>query len=143
MFDENLIHSTGTDSSNAAPTGPTVPLLSTNALSHLGTLSCITSTPRTRLVRAWVISTRQSRILIFCTGTFWYHSHLSTQYCDGLRGPIVVYDPADPHASLYDVDDGEPTYIDTISSSHSLIDSTVITLADWYHTLARVGPKFP
>ncbi|KAL0063533.1 laccase, multicopper oxidase, benzenediol:oxygen oxidorectuctase [Marasmius tenuissimus] len=40
-------------------------------------------------------------------GTFWYHSHLSTQYCDGLRGPLVVYDPEDPHASLYDVDDGK------------------------------------
>ncbi len=39
-------------------------------------------------------------------GTFWYHSHLSTQYCDGLRGPFVVYDPNDPHASLYDVDNG-------------------------------------
>nr|AYR00610.1 laccase 5 [Steccherinum murashkinskyi] len=60
-------------------------------------------------------------------GTFWYHSHLSTQYCDGLRGPFVVYDPHDPHASLYDVDD----------------ESTVITLADWYHTLARQGSKFP
>ncbi|KAL0062617.1 laccase, multicopper oxidase, benzenediol:oxygen oxidorectuctase [Marasmius tenuissimus] len=54
-------------------------------------------------------------------GTFWYHSHLSTQYCDGLRGAIVVYDPEDPHASLYDVDD----------------ESTVITLADWYHTKAK------
>ena len=41
------------------------------------------------------------------TGTFWYHSHLSTQYCDGLRGAFVVYDPNDPHASLYDVDDGK------------------------------------
>ncbi|KAL4252548.1 Laccase [Abortiporus biennis] len=60
-------------------------------------------------------------------GTFWYHSHLSTQYCDGLRGPFVVYDPSDPHASLYDVDD----------------ESTVITLADWYHTQARLGAKFP
>ncbi|KAG6847471.1 fatty-acyl coenzyme A oxidase, partial [Arthromyces matolae] len=29
-------------------------------------------------------------------GTFWYHSHLSTQYCDGLRGPLVIYDPQDP-----------------------------------------------
>ncbi|KAF7968546.1 hypothetical protein HWV62_30169 [Athelia sp. TMB] len=47
-------------------------------------------------------------------GTFWYHSHLSTQYCDGLRGPFVVYDPEDPHQDLYDVDD----------------ESTVITLAD-------------
>ncbi|KAH8101261.1 laccase 1 [Cristinia sonorae] len=60
-------------------------------------------------------------------GTFWYHSHLSTQYCDGLRGPIVVYDPHDPHADLYDVDD----------------ENTIITLADWYHCLARQGPKFP
>ncbi|KIK54015.1 hypothetical protein GYMLUDRAFT_264864 [Collybiopsis luxurians FD-317 M1] len=48
-------------------------------------------------------------------GTFWYHSHLSTQYCDGLRGALVIYDPEDPYASLYDVDD----------------ESTVITLADW------------
>ncbi|EIN05347.1 laccase [Punctularia strigosozonata HHB-11173 SS5] len=53
-------------------------------------------------------------------GTFWYHSHLSTQYCDGLRGAFIVYDPNDPHASLYDVDD----------------TTTIITLADWYHALA-------
>ncbi|KAH8818673.1 laccase [Flagelloscypha sp. PMI_526] len=56
-------------------------------------------------------------------GTFWYHSHLSTQYCDGARGPFVIYDTADPHASLYDVDD----------------ESTVITLADWYHAFAEVN----
>ncbi|CDO73053.1 Laccase [Trametes cinnabarina] len=60
-------------------------------------------------------------------GTFWYHSHLSTQYCDGLRGPFVVYDPNDPHASLYDIDN----------------DDTVITLADWYHVAAKLGPRFP
>ncbi|KAK7037630.1 laccase, multicopper oxidase, benzenediol:oxygen oxidorectuctase [Paramarasmius palmivorus] len=54
-------------------------------------------------------------------GTFWYHSHLSTQYCDGLRGAIVVYDRFDPHRLLYDVDD----------------ESTVITLADWYHAKAK------
>ncbi|KAK0488306.1 laccase lcc5, partial [Armillaria luteobubalina] len=55
-------------------------------------------------------------------GTFWYHSHLSTQYCDGLRGPLIIYDPNDPHAGLYDVDD----------------DSTsILTLSDWYHTPAK------
>ncbi|KAJ7238982.1 laccase [Mycena rebaudengoi] len=54
------------------------------------------------------------------TGNYWYHSHLSTQYCDGLRGAFVVYDPNDPLGHLYDVDD----------------DSTIITLADWYHTFA-------
>ena len=41
------------------------------------------------------------------TGTYWYHSHYSTQYCDGLRGPLVIYDPEDPLADLYDVDDGK------------------------------------
>ncbi|KAF9008088.1 laccase [Hymenopellis radicata] len=55
-------------------------------------------------------------------GTFWYHSHLASQYIDGLRGALVVYDPEDPHLSLYDVDD----------------ESTVITLADWYH-LPSIG----
>jgi hypothetical protein len=39
-------------------------------------------------------------------GTFWYHSHVSVQYCDGLRGAFIVYDPQDPFASLYDYDDG-------------------------------------
>ncbi|KAH9915687.1 Cupredoxin [Fomitopsis serialis] len=36
-------------------------------------------------------------------GTFWYHSHEGLQYCDGLRGPLIVYDPHDPHKHLYDV----------------------------------------
>ena len=30
-----------------------------------------------------------------------------TQYCDGLRGPFVIYDPEDPYLGMYDVDDGE------------------------------------
>ncbi|KAI9450184.1 laccase C [Lactarius psammicola] len=60
-------------------------------------------------------------------GTFWYHSHFLNQYCDGLRGALVVYDPDDPHASLYDVDD----------------ESTVITLADWYHYLSTNAPTIP
>ncbi|CAK5278112.1 unnamed protein product [Mycena citricolor] len=60
-------------------------------------------------------------------GTFWYHSHYSTQYCDGLRGAMVVYDPRDPHKSLYDVDDA----------------TTVITLADWYHYLSTNAPFIP
>ncbi|KAJ7278951.1 laccase 1 [Mycena rebaudengoi] len=60
-------------------------------------------------------------------GTFWYHSHLSTQYCDGLRGAFVVYDPNDIYRDLYDVDD----------------ESTVITLADWYHAPASTLGAIP
>lgn len=57
-------------------------------------------------------------------GTYWYHSHYSTQQwfvdsnfsdkmflrsssSDGLRGPLVIYDPDDPLSYLYDVDDGK------------------------------------
>ncbi|KAJ2924925.1 hypothetical protein H1R20_g12184, partial [Candolleomyces eurysporus] len=50
-------------------------------------------------------------------GTYWYHSHYRTQYCDGLRGPLVIYDPNDPAAGMYDIDD----------------ENTIITLSDWYH----------
>ncbi|KAI9571988.1 laccase [Boletus coccyginus] len=56
------------------------------------------------------------------SGTYWYHSHYSSQTCDGLRGPIVIYDPHDPYRHLYDVDD----------------ETTVITLADWYHIVSPV-----
>ncbi|KAF6760802.1 laccase [Ephemerocybe angulata] len=56
-------------------------------------------------------------------GTFWYHSHMSTQYCDGLRGPLVIYDPRDPHKHLYDVDD----------------ENTIITLSDWFHSASRTA----
>ena len=41
------------------------------------------------------------------SGTYWYYSHYSTQYCDGIRGPLVIYDPVDPLANMYDVDDGK------------------------------------
>ncbi|KAI1785170.1 laccase [Ganoderma leucocontextum] len=60
-------------------------------------------------------------------GTFWYHSHYMTQYCDGLRGPFVIYDPEDPYLPWYDIDD----------------ETTIITLADWSHTAARLGAQYP
>ncbi|EIW75389.1 laccase [Coniophora puteana RWD-64-598 SS2] len=58
-------------------------------------------------------------------GTYWYHSHYTTQYCDGLSGPLVIYDPEDPMADMYDVDD----------------ETTVITLQDWYHFPAPVDNR--
>jgi len=60
-------------------------------------------------------------------GTFWYHSHFQNQYCDGLRGALIISDPNDPQQYLYDIDD----------------DSTIITLADWYHYLSPLNPALP
>ncbi|KAF8585860.1 multicopper oxidase [Ramaria rubella] len=51
------------------------------------------------------------------TGTHWYHSMLSVQYVDGLRGPLIIYDPDDPQKDLYDIDD----------------ESTIIQIGDWWH----------
>ncbi|KAL9710804.1 hypothetical protein Ac2012v2_006341 [Leucoagaricus gongylophorus] len=50
-------------------------------------------------------------------GTYWYHSHFGVQYCDGVRGALIIQDPVDPLRVLYD-------------------KSTVIALSDWYHELA-------
>ncbi|KAI9511056.1 laccase C [Russula earlei] len=60
------------------------------------------------------------------TGTYWYHSHYKAQYCDGLRGPLVIYDPNDPHRAEYDFDD----------------ENTVITLGDWYHAVSSAMSDF-
>ncbi|KAG2357789.1 laccase hybrid [Suillus spraguei] len=46
-----------------------------------------------------------------------YHSHFQLQYCEGLRGPLIIYDPQDPYLDMYDIDNA----------------STIITLMDWYH----------
>ncbi|KIW89908.1 uncharacterized protein Z519_09337 [Cladophialophora bantiana CBS 173.52] len=47
-------------------------------------------------------------------GTYWYHSHVDGQYPDGFRGPLVIHDPENPYAALYD-------------------EELVLTLSDWYH----------
>ncbi|KAN0136677.1 laccase [Lactarius tabidus] len=60
-------------------------------------------------------------------GTYWYHSHYQAQYCDGLRGALVIYDPKDPQARLYDIDN----------------ENTIITLADWYHYSSLQAPLAP
>ncbi|CAG8628774.1 10755_t:CDS:2 [Acaulospora morrowiae] len=49
------------------------------------------------------------------SGTYWYHSHFSAQYVDGLKGPIVIHDPNDPHKNESDFE-------------------YVMTVSDWYHT---------
>uniref|UniRef100_A0A8H8CH71 Laccase n=1 Tax=Psilocybe cubensis TaxID=181762 RepID=A0A8H8CH71_PSICU len=62
-------------------------------------------------------------------GTFWYHSHYSTQYCDGLRGALIVYDPTDPYRTCR-------FYARTAQvDNHCILisETTIITLADWYH----------
>jgi hypothetical protein len=38
--------------------------------------------------------------------SFLAHSSAASQYCDGLRGAFILYDPDDPHKESYDVDDG-------------------------------------
>lgn len=57
-------------------------------------------------------------------GTYWYHSHIRGQYVDGLRGPFIVHDPANPFQADFD-------------------EEIVLTLSDWYHTeMANLLPKY-
>ncbi|KAK7407830.1 hypothetical protein QQX98_010001 [Neonectria punicea] len=47
-------------------------------------------------------------------GTFWYHSHVSVQYTDGLYGPIIIHDPEE-NIPLVD-------------------DDKIVMIADLFHT---------
>ncbi|RKP12581.1 Cupredoxin [Piptocephalis cylindrospora] len=51
------------------------------------------------------------------SGTTWYHSHTSSQYVDGIVGPLIIRDPKDPNGHLYD-------------------EEIVVILTDWWHTLS-------
>jgi FtsP/CotA-like multicopper oxidase with cupredoxin domain len=51
-------------------------------------------------------------------GTYWYHSHFSTQYSDGLVGPLIIHAPEEASVrNGYDFDQ-------------------IILLSDWYHDLS-------
>ena len=52
-----------------------------------------------------------------------------TQYCDGLRGPLVIYDDNDPHKHLYD---GEPCSLCT-----SRYPANTPPSRRWYVTFRR------
>ncbi len=48
-------------------------------------------------------------------GTYWYHSHYSTQYTDGTLGPLVIHAPDEAKVRpLYD-------------------NEQVLLIQDWYH----------
>ncbi|KAJ7842725.1 hypothetical protein B0H14DRAFT_2586168 [Mycena olivaceomarginata] len=70
------------------------------------------------------------------TGTYWFHSHLSTQYADGERGTLVICKTTSLLHYLY-----RPFVPDQLGiwwKNHDVDDaSTIITLVDWYHTPAE------
>ncbi|GAD93451.1 multicopper oxidase [Paecilomyces variotii No. 5] len=47
-------------------------------------------------------------------GTYWYHSHTQSQYPDGLRGPLIIYDEDSPFKGKYE-------------------EELILPLSDWYH----------
>ncbi|KAF2684805.1 multicopper oxidase [Lentithecium fluviatile CBS 122367] len=47
-------------------------------------------------------------------GSFWYHSHASGQYPDGLRGPMIIHDP-------------------NWEKNLKIEDQYAMTVSDWYH----------
>ena len=74
------------------------------------TLSYMISRHLTRQERSGIILIYVGRdILMFSRGLL--RCLPATQYCDGLRGAFVIYDPQDPYKSLYDFDDGRTSLI--------------------------------
>ena len=117
---------------------PSAPLYQTKAF-------CITSRLQTNRYCPWpcLVSCREANFQAF-QGTYWYHSHYEAQYCDGLRGALVIDDPDDPQKSLYDVDNGEKHYLKRpIQWPKISSDNTIITLADWYHVISTEAGLTP
>ncbi|KAM0427013.1 hypothetical protein ACHAPT_007911 [Fusarium lateritium] len=57
-------------------------------------------------------------------GTYWYHSHTSAQYPDGLRAPFIVHDKDAPYRKKVD-------------------EELILTLSDWYHEeMQTLIPQF-
>ena len=52
-------------------------------------------------------------------GTHYWHSHSGVQRVDGLHGPLIVREPNDPNAALYDYD----------------LLKHIISVQDWEHKL--------
>ena len=85
-----------------APTGLTVRSESINAPSHQDTPSFTNSLLQARPELFGIIRTI-ARYSFFSIARLFltYNISLATQYCDGLRGAMAVYDLADPHRSMY------------------------------------------
>jgi len=61
-----------------------------------------------------------------------------------VRGALVIYDPNDPHAGLYDFDNGEIDAGFLMGPVDSfLAEATVVTLGDWYHYVSTEAPLVP
>ncbi|KAJ3207155.1 hypothetical protein HDU82_004005 [Entophlyctis luteolus] len=57
-------------------------------------------------------------------GTYWWHAHFGSQYMDGLRGPMIISNPANPL---------EATYTNDVT----------VMLEDWYHQQSVVmAPQY-
>ncbi|KAF8979466.1 hypothetical protein BGZ46_005413 [Entomortierella lignicola] len=48
-------------------------------------------------------------------GTYWWHAHSSSQYVDGVFGPMIIHSPSEPQLKNYDED-------------------VIMMLTDYYHT---------
>jgi hypothetical protein len=99
----NFWFSIGTVSSKLEVPGLMVLRASPNAQLRRETHSCTGSKLRTRQARSGIIRTTVSLKAHSPVFSRLMKGDVRTvsQYCDGLRGPIVVYDPNDPHLSLY------------------------------------------
>lgn len=94
------IGSIGMDFFSMTATGLTVRLVLLSAPSHPDTPSCTSSHLQTRLELSGITRTTVRYFFSTFGPLLTYRISPGTQYCDGLRGAMAVYDPLDPHRSV-------------------------------------------
>lgn len=73
-------------------------------MSRLFAWLCVeTLLPLNWLLCSPALETWSYNFVAHSSGTYWYHSHAHAQYMDGLYGPMVVTDPAEPKYAVDNV----------------------------------------
>ncbi|CAL8110069.1 unnamed protein product [Orchesella dallaii] len=68
-------------------------------------------------------STQVYRFPLVQSGTYWYHSHVNSQYSEGLWGTLIVRRTPETWRDLYDAE-------------------ILVTVNDWYHTSAKENEEW-
>lgn len=71
-------------------------------------------------------------------GSFWYHSHLSSQYTDGMLGPLVRSALLSQVPRLSTANESSKLIHDPDEMVPTVDDEKIIFVGDWHHTYSSV-----
>ena len=69
-------------------------------------------------------------------GTYWWHAHASTQYIDGIYGPLVIHSPNEPMYGSYDREALVVMSGPYLRATYNIQFIDELSTTDWYHEMS-------